>query len=132
MPQLVKGGKWVFCWCIVGPTGWIQIPPQAYAEYGFNPGEKVLFLRGSRRSGGISLGKPAKIDQSLIKLRVIGETIIENNGKVIIPGLLSINPGDKLLTVRGSGLALGFMQFWAVFEQALKHSEMESFSCEDK
>jgi hypothetical protein len=35
MPQLSKGGKWVFGWAIVGPDRNVLIPTQAYQEYGF-------------------------------------------------------------------------------------------------
>jgi hypothetical protein len=56
MPQLVKGGKWVFGWVIVGQRREIQIPPEACAEYGFQTGGRVLLLSGSRRSGGSALG----------------------------------------------------------------------------
>ena len=57
MPQMNKGGKWVFGWCEVGSSGEIQIPPEAFAEYGFRAGEPILYLRGSRRSGGFSVGR---------------------------------------------------------------------------
>jgi len=68
MPQLVKGGKWVFGWAVVGPGGGIRIPPQAYAEYGFQPGERVLFLHGSQRSGGFGIGRPETLAQAQIPL----------------------------------------------------------------
>jgi hypothetical protein len=51
MPQLVKGGKWVFGWVIVGRQREMQIPPEANAEYGFQTGDQVFLLPGSRRSG---------------------------------------------------------------------------------
>jgi hypothetical protein len=35
MSQPAKGGKWVIGWCVVEPSGVIQIPPFPYAEYGF-------------------------------------------------------------------------------------------------
>jgi hypothetical protein len=57
MPQLVKGGKWVFGWVIVGSGGEITIPPEAYREYGFRAGDEVVFLQGSRRSGGFGVGR---------------------------------------------------------------------------
>jgi hypothetical protein len=132
MPQLVKGGKWVFGWCITGSTCQIQIPPQACTEYGFKPGERVLILRGSRCSGGVSLGRPEKIEKSLVKLRVVGETTIENNAKIKLPNVIEIKPGERLLAVRGSGLALGFLQFGPIYEEALKHPEIESFYSADK
>ena len=33
MPQLVKGGKYIFGWSKVGKEGKIKIPPEAYEEY---------------------------------------------------------------------------------------------------
>jgi hypothetical protein len=47
MPQLAKGGKWVFGWVVVGKRRSITIPPDAYREHGFRPGDEVVFLRGS-------------------------------------------------------------------------------------
>jgi hypothetical protein len=73
MSQLVKGGKWVFGWVVVFPGGEVPIPPAAFIEYGFQPGERVLFLRGS-------------------------------------------------------GLALGFVQCGPIYEATLKHAEVETFS----
>jgi hypothetical protein len=51
MPQLVKGGKWVFGWVAVGLKGELMIPPEAWREYGFRIGDEVTFLPGSRSSG---------------------------------------------------------------------------------
>jgi hypothetical protein len=55
MPQLNIGGKWVFGWAIVGECCEVQIPPEAYTEFGFQPGEMVIIIRGSRRSGGVGI-----------------------------------------------------------------------------
>ena len=43
MPQLVKGGKWVFGWIVVGRLKKIRIPPEAYNEYGFQMKGSFLF-----------------------------------------------------------------------------------------
>jgi hypothetical protein len=89
MPQLVKGGKWVFGWCVVGPAGETQIPPEAYLEYGFQSGEKLVVIHG-------------------------------------------IQPGERLLAVRGSNMALGFVQRGPIFEGAQKHPEIETFQSTGK
>jgi hypothetical protein len=132
MPQLVKGGKWVFGWCVVGPTGEIQIPPEAYVEYGFQPGETVVIIRGSQCSGGVSIGRPEKINNSPVKLRFIGEATIGVLGQVMCPTEVGIQPGERLLAVRGSNLALGFVQGGPIFEEALNHSEIETFQSTGK
>lgn len=63
MPRLVKGGKWVYGWVIVGPQGELRIPPEAGDEYGFQSGEEVVFLPGSRSSGGFGLSTPRLLEQ---------------------------------------------------------------------
>ncbi len=41
MPQLVKGGKWVFGWVVVRAGKKIAVPPEAYREYGFQAGDRA-------------------------------------------------------------------------------------------
>ncbi|MBN2550670.1 MAG: hypothetical protein JXB15_16010 [Anaerolineales bacterium] len=127
MPQLVKGGKWVFGWCVVGPAGEIKIPPGAYQEYGFVPGEDVIITRGSRRSGGFGLGRQEKLANSPLLSRFHGRATIGAAGQVVLPAETGLQPGEHLLAVHGSGLALGFVQRGPIYEEALKHSEIETF-----
>ena len=39
-----------------------------------------------------------------------------------------MQPGDRLLAVRGSGRALGFVAQGPIYDEALKHPELEIFS----
>lgn len=55
MPQLVKGGKYVFGWSKVNSEGKITIPQEAFDEYQFKSGTKAFLLPGSKRSGGFVL-----------------------------------------------------------------------------
>lgn len=130
MPQLAKGGKWVFGWCIVRPDVEIQIPPEAYNEYGFQPGETVIITRGSRRSGGFGIGRQEILSTSRVSLqpRFIGQARIGAGRQVALPLLTGMQPGERLLVVRGSGLALGFLQYGPIYEEAIKHPEVEIFS----
>jgi len=125
MPQLAKGGKWVFGWCIVGPASEIQIPPQAYIEYGFQQGETAIVIRGSRRSGGIGIGRHEKLNNTVLQSRFVGQTTIGADGRVTLPSVAGVQPGERLLSVRGSGLALSFLQRGPIYEEALKHPEIE-------
>jgi len=127
MPQMTRGGKWVFGWCIVGKTGEIQIPPEAYAEYGFQPGESVIITRGSRRSGGVGIGRPEKLKNSPLQSRFIGQATIGADGRVALLPAASVHPDERLLAVRGSGLALGFLQRGPIYEEALKNPDIETF-----
>ncbi len=133
MPQLVKGGKWIFGWCVVGLAGEIQIPPEAYAEYGFQSGESVLFLRGSQRSGGFGIGRRERLAQAQIPLqrRAFGQGMLDGTGQVALPPEAGVKSGERLLVVRGSGLALGFLQRGPIYEEALSHPEIETFSLRD-
>jgi hypothetical protein len=128
MPQLAKGGKWVFGWCVVGAACDIQIPPKAYAEYGFQPEESVIITRGSRRSGGFGIGRPQKLGTSPLLSRFVGQVTIGAEGQVALPPETGVRPGERLLAVRGSGLALGFLQHGPIYEEALIHPEIEIYS----
>ena len=127
MPQLAKGGKWVFGWCVVGPASEIQIPPEAYIEYGFQQGETAIVIRGSKRSGGIGIGQPEKLNNTVLQSRIVGQTTIGADGRVALPSVAGVQPGERLLVVRGSGLALSLLQRGPIYEEALKHPEIEVF-----
>jgi hypothetical protein len=128
MPQLVKGGKWVFGWSIVGENYQLSIPPAAYTEYGFQAGEALVFLHGSKRSGGFALGKREKVLSSVLYLRIFAETEMEEQLCFNLPDPLDTSPGQRFLVVRGSGLALSFLQYGSIYEEALRHPEIEVFA----
>jgi len=129
MPQLTKGGKWVFGWVIVDEKSQIQIPPQAYEEYGFQAGETVLILRGSQRSGGFSIGRMERLFTSQVSLRSrsIGEAEIGAKRMLTLPAECGVLPGKHLLVARGSGMALGFLERGPIYEEALRHSEIQMY-----
>ena len=128
MPQLAKGGKWVFGWTTVGQDLDVLVPPAAYQEYGFQAHEEVVFLRGSRTSGGFIMGKRSKVLASIIKTRIIAEGTMGEKMKVCLPSVLGFKAGDKLLVVRGSGLALSFLHHGRIYEEALRHPEIGEFN----
>lgn len=128
MPQIAKGGKWVFGWVVVGWNCDIRIPPEAYREYGFQSGETVIIIRGSLRSGGIGIGKVEKLASTPLQSRFIGQSRIEAGEQVTLPATAGIVPGERLLVVRGSGLALSFLKHGPICEEALKHPEIEVFN----
>jgi hypothetical protein len=130
MPQLVKGGKWVFGWTVVGPAGEVRIPPEAYAEYGFQTGEPIVFLSGSQRSGGFAVARRERLAGSQVPLarRAIGEGTVVVSGRVTFPHGTGLQAGERLLVVRGSGLALGFVQRGPIYEKAMLHPDIEVFS----
>ncbi len=127
MPQLAKGGKWVFGWVVVQPGKKLTIPPEAYREYGFQAGDEIVFTRGSRRSGGFGIGRADKIPP-LLKKRVLAQGRMGKRSQVVLPPEVKAQIGDRLLAARGSGLALGFLAQGPIYEEALKHPELEVFA----
>lgn len=153
MPQLVKGGKHVFGWSKVGEQGSIVIPSEAFAEYHLITDENVILMSGSKTSGGFGLTKRESLRESqlsilldrcpqLAEFRIPQGSAIEVEGRVYcwvtmgdesitVPiGTLAqfgIKPGDSLLVVRGSGLALGFIVRGPIVEEARRHSELEIY-----
>ena len=130
MPQMNKGGKWVFGWCVVGPSREIRIPPAALVEYGFRANEAVFYLRGSRRSGGFSVGRPEKLNGSagLILRRSMGQGVVKAEGRIALPPEADIQPGKRLLAVRGSAYAVLFAAGGPIYMRALNHPEIETFT----
>jgi hypothetical protein len=130
MPQLAKGGKWVFGWTVVGANGGVPIPPAAFEEYGFQPGELVIFLHGSKRSGGAGVARRNVLTSHQVPLfkRAFGESMINKNRCVVFPPRAGFREGERLLVVRGSSWALGFLQRGPIYEEALRHPEIEVFS----
>jgi bifunctional DNA-binding transcriptional regulator/antitoxin component of YhaV-PrlF toxin-antitoxin module len=128
MPQLAKGGKWVFGWVAVEDDSRITIPAEAYQEYGFQAGDEVVFLRGSRRSGGLAVGRVERVAAAAggleLQKRAVGRGEIEADRRVLLPTRIGISPGDRLLAVRGSGLALSFIARGPIYEEALKHTDL--------
>jgi hypothetical protein len=153
MPQLVRGGKHTFGWSRVGDGGRIVIPPEALEDYALRESEMLILVPGSRTSGGFGLTSREALDGSplggegalyaeLERLRVPEGEVIEHRGKPtcwveLRDGGIDIPPGtlrmygirvyDKLLVMRGSGLALGFAVRGRIVEEALNHSELAVF-----
>ena len=126
MPRLAKGGKWIYGWVVVRPQGKVTIPLEAQREYGFRVGDEVLFLQGSRSSGGFSIGTPTQMNTSLQK-RVLGQSRIGESGQVMVPTGADVRPGDRLVAARGSRYALGLVARGPIYEAAAEHPELEVF-----
>jgi hypothetical protein len=132
MPRLVKGAKWIFGWVVVGPKRESVIPPEAWREYGFQMGTEAVFTPGSRKSGGFGISTPALVAEASGKMG--GASLHElgrghfGDGCVIVPPEVDVELGARLLTVRGSRYGLGFIARGPIYEEALKHPELEVFA----
>jgi bifunctional DNA-binding transcriptional regulator/antitoxin component of YhaV-PrlF toxin-antitoxin module len=154
MPQLVKGGKYVFAWSKVGKNGRIVIPDEAIQEYNFKTNNNVILMPGSKRSGGFGLTNLGLLKNSHLAvileknpqlakyqvseggaLEINGRTYcwvkLQDDGSIIVPietlKRYGVNPGDCLLGVRGSNIAIGFPVRGPIIEEAKRHPELELF-----
>ena len=154
MPQLVKGGKFIYGLSKVSPEGSIAIPPQAMQEYRFSSGDDVIIMSGSRTSGGFGLTRRDIIEKSSLshiidtlphlfdhsidefeivtdKVRSYCRTKIQKGACIIVPpntlSRYGINTGDLLAAGRGSRLSIAFIARGSIMEECLKHPELQVF-----
>jgi bifunctional DNA-binding transcriptional regulator/antitoxin component of YhaV-PrlF toxin-antitoxin module len=154
VPQLVKGGKHVYGWSEVNSNGRIVVPSEAFEEYGFKEVDKVVLMPASKRSGGFALTTPSLLRNSRLSAILDeeprlagfqlgeGETVkvgtrtycwvkLSSNGEFVVPvetlKKYGVNVGDRLLSGRGSGLALAFIVKGPIVAEAKKHSVLTLF-----
>lgn len=153
MPQIGKGAKWVFGWSRVC-NGRVILPPQACQEYGLHPGQNVILLSGSRTSGGFGVSTSALLAGSplsrvldrhprLARYEIPAGSPVQHGGRtycwlqlcdgtalVLSPearDAFGVREGDLLLSVRGSGIALGFSARGPLVARARGHPGIPVF-----
>jgi hypothetical protein len=107
----------------------LTIPPAAWKEYQFQIGDEVTFIPGSRRSGGFGLSHSrllAAMPEPL-QVRALARGRVAGLGRVAAPAKVGVQPGERLLAVRGSGRALSFVARGPIYEEALKHPNIQVF-----
>lgn len=133
MPEEEMSGDRMFGWSVVGSRREVRIPPDAYEEYGFREGERVLVVPGNRRSGGFSILREERLSNLVVSLgrRSLGGSQVRPDGCIVLPAGISVQPGDRLLVSRGSDSALGFAQKGPMFEEASHRGELDVFEADD-
>jgi len=154
MPQLSKGGKYVFGWSKIREDGGVLIPDEALQEYHLEPGEKVILISGSKTTGGFLVAKKSMIEGSELsdvlvknptlahfqmeegktiryKGRLYGWAKLHDSGLIILPasalGTFDLRPGDCLLSIRGSNLAFVLGAKGPIIESASQHPDITVF-----
>jgi len=155
LPQLVKGGKYVYGWSTVSECGVVVIPGETVREYGISPDVPLMLIKGSRTSGGFGLTSSRLLEGTPlagVECVSIGPPVCDTGNVTEVQPGLSGNPegpdsgalsfrltpeamerfdvraGARLLLVRGSGRALGFLARGPIYEEALRHAELREFN----
>lgn len=132
MPQLSKGGKFVFGKSLIRADRSIRFPPQAAEEYGIASEGRVYLFSGSKSTGGFCVTRrglllPSKIGCILTDRPALREYLLEQGEFVRYKGRiycwlaispdgvirltermmdeLSLQVGMELLSIRGSDIA---------------------------
>jgi bifunctional DNA-binding transcriptional regulator/antitoxin component of YhaV-PrlF toxin-antitoxin module len=154
MPQIVRGGKYVYGWSKVSSEGKIVIPNEAIIEYDLMTCGNVILLPGSKSSGGFGLTSVGLLKKSTLSvildenpqlaefltsegepIKIKGKTYcwvkVNKDGNIVIPietlKSYGVNPGDYLLSVRGSIIAIGFPVRGPLIDQAKRYSNIKVF-----
>ena len=132
MPQMNKGGKFIFGASVIRPDGRVQLPPQAVDEYRIASEGKVYLFTGSKMTGGfcvtrqglllpsklghILTGTPALLNYEIpagaflpYKGRAYCWAAISASGEIALSeemlSFLHLEPDMRLLCIRSSDIA---------------------------
>lgn len=132
MPQMNKGGKFIFGKSVIKEDGTIKIPPQAIDEYQITIEKKVYLFTGSKSTGGFCVTRKGLLEKSKINnilldnqdlqnytcesgefLKYKGRsycwTDISEEGEIILTDqmmrFLDVKPDTILLSIRSSDIA---------------------------
>ena len=131
MPQMTKGGKYIFGWSRIRVNGELIFPRMAVDEYKLKEENHIYIVSGSKQTGGFSVmtepllshstlknilkENPSLADRSLregelitYKGRKYGWLALNKSAVYLSDDLmkmLEIKVGDKLLAIRSSDIA---------------------------
>ena len=150
MPQMNKGGKFIFGKSLIREDGVIQFPEQAIREYDITVEGRVYLLTGSKSTGGFCVTRKGLLERSQLGHILVetpelkdysakqGEFIkykgrsyswvdIADDGKIILTNemlsFLNIEPGMKLLSIRSSDIAFTMGAYGRLVEESIKHED---------
>ncbi len=145
MPQLERGGKYVFGWSVLHPDGSVLLPPEAVTEYGFPQQGSVVAMSGSKTSRGMRVGIAARLEGTVLdpalaipcgdglarlKQALVARATIAD-GVMTVPtaalDAFGLSAGDRLLVIRGSNLAFVMAQTGPLVEIGRRHPEVAVF-----
>lgn len=155
MPQMNKGGKFIFGKSVIQSDGTVQLPPQAVEEYRIAREGAVYLFTGSKITGGFCVTRQELLHSSKLghildelpqllhytaapgefikyKGRAYCWTPISEEGQIHLTEemmtFLAVKPGMELLSIRSSDIAFTMGAKGPLLEKAEHHNgEIPSF-----
>jgi bifunctional DNA-binding transcriptional regulator/antitoxin component of YhaV-PrlF toxin-antitoxin module len=153
MPQIAKGGKFIFGWSVVRERT-VIFPSQVVEEYGLAGEDRVILTTGSKSTGGFTVSRMGLLAGSALgglflshpeltshtppegaflryKGRGYCRVRLHEGGHLLLPPhtmiYLGIGEGDMLLLIRGSNIAFVCGHRGPLVEKAREHQEIPVF-----
>ena len=150
MPQMNKGGKFIFGKSVIRNNGVIQFPEQAIREYNITAEGKVYLFSGSKSTGGFCVTRKGLLESSKLghilsdlpelrhytsaqnsfiryKGRSYTWTEISEDGEIVLTddmkAFLKLETGMKLLSIRSSDIAFTMGAYGPLVEESIKHED---------
>ena len=154
MPQMNKGGKYIFGWSVIRENGKITFPASAIEEFKLQKERYIYIVSGSKQTGGFCVMSEPLLSRSKLnhilkenpdladrtlkegelisyKGRKYGWLTLKDNGVHLSSPLmqtLDIKVGDKLLAIRSSDIAFTLGAKGALIQKAHEYTgEIEVF-----
>ena len=148
MPQMNKGGKFIFGKSLIHEDGSVRLPDQAAEEYGLTAGGRVYLFTGSKITGGFcvtrkELLEPSKLSHILHDLPELQQYTADPGAFLPYKGrsycwmelfpsmelrlpsavleFLSLTPGMRLLSIRSSDIAFTMGAKGPLLERAARY-----------
>ena len=149
MPQMNKGGKYIFGLSLIREDGSILFPEQAIEEYRIAEEGRVYLFTGSRSTGGFCVTRkglllPSRLGKILEETPALRDftaspeefvrykgrsycwTDITANGQIVLSAeamdFLNIKPGMPLLSIRSSNIAFTMGAKGPLLEKAKRYN----------
>jgi hypothetical protein len=153
MPQMTKGGKFIFGWSVVR-EGALIFPSQVVEEYGLAKEERLILTTGSKATGGFNVSRKDLLVGSalsglffahpdlatfatgegiLVRYKGRGYCWVRFHGgsRIILDSdtmsAFGLNEGDRLLLIRGSNVAFVCGHNGPIIEKARNHGDIPVF-----
>ena len=150
MPQMNRGGKFIFGRSMIRSGGEVRFPEQAVREYDITSEGKVYLFTGSKSTGGFCVTRkgllgPSKLGHILNEIPELRKytsrpgnfirykgrsytwTETSEDGKIMLSddmmAFLKLESGMELLSIRSSDIAFTMGAYGRLVEESKKHED---------